>query len=1100
MSFTNKNKALTFSYDGETAKVRKTKYGFELNKSFEKLYKKAYINNSVNYKEVPTFIRNNYIYNANKMSFLLKEDSKQFFNKDGSLNKTSIKKGFVYYPKENILINQEFSLGEEEYKKDLKKITKFNYNDKTSKITFKKSIKTLMKQSLKFNINDKKSSLRKDGNYIIEKEYLIDTKVSVNYDVYFMYAVCKNFMEKVDDTRIIQLYYESETDNSISKFIKYKTGNFSFEKFKENYNKLTDNYHHLVLKSIKLLKFQLPKRGGCCERSTSKLMSVSKQMRCAIIDPKSKNNNCLIACFIKALGLNGNKVKPDIIRQKVGLKQNEMIETKDIHLIADYFECGFMVINELNTKPLLVHNLFRDVIVQLLLITEHYQLINDVEKEIKICAHCFKKYTEKHNCIIDNPDKKHCNKCGKDYLKTHNCNITNITFYKSINSRKRREKPDIISVKNIKTKKIDYRDIIFFDLETFQEYNNHVVYACGWYNKVYKQDYGKNSMNGFVDEMIKQKNKTIVAYNGSGFDFHFLMKELIKRGIEIEKPILNNGKLMSFQFGSNKVFDLYLFLTSSLENAGKSFNLDIQKSKFDHSKMKTWGDVETYRTEVEPYLKTDVMVLRELFIKFNDMIFKYEQINITKYITLSHLTYSVFTSDNYLNECIEVFTDIEKYRFVKRAIYGGRTYPMKKEFKSKYYDDVVNGKMTHEELIKTKDYMYNADVCSLYPSAMVGVDYIKEDFYYPVGLSIWVNDKDECKKHVENGDLGYFEIKYSPPKNKRIATLPSHSDKGGLDWTLEDGQGVYTTVDIRNAIENGYTIEYTDKGLVWLEKSKTLFTTYINRYIGLKKQAEIDNNPVLRQIAKLMMNGLYGKLLQNAITSQQKFCYNMNDIWEFMVDYEIEDWVMFDDCILLKGEIKEDLEIDKVKKPIQLGGFVLSYSRKIMLHLMKEINPNLDTCLLTYTDTDSLHITGENHLKLKEKGLIVEDSKLGYLNNDIKNEGLIIYEKNLAPKSYMYEYVNNKQEKNTTMKCKGIPNQLLRSEFYKNETHDEVEFSGLKKKHINLTKKDKENNLENFSIVNSHQTRTFNKTDWSNMDFNENQWYPRGYNEIACCC
>jgi hypothetical protein len=742
MSFITKNKALTFSFDGETAKVRKTKYGLELNKSFEKLYKKAYINNSVKYTEIPDFIRNNYIYNANKMSFLLKEDSKKFFNKDGTLNKISTNKGYAYHYEENILIKQEFSLGEEEYQKNLKKITKFNYNIKKNQISFTKSIKTLLKQNVKYNIKDKKTSFKTHDGYIVEKEYTINSKGFINYDIHFMYALCKSFIGKVDNTRLIQIVYESESAEKTTLFIKLKVSNFTFDMFERKYKELENNYYHLVLKSIRLLKYELPKKGGCCERSTSKLMSVSKQLKCSVYNPYAKNNNCLIACFIKALELKGNKVKPDIVRQKVGLNLNEMIETKDIHLIADYFDCGFMVMNELGTKPLLVHNLYKEVIVQLLLITEHYQLISDVVKEYKICPHCFKKYTDKHNCIKDHPDRKHCIDCGKDYIhEPHKCNITVQTFYKSINSRRQNEKSNIVPVKNIKTEKIDYRNVIFFDLETFQEYNHHVVYACGWFNKAYKQDYGRNSMDGFVNEMIKQKNKTVVAYNGSGFDFHFLMKQLINKGIEIEKPILNNGKLMSFQFGSNKVFDLYLFLTSSLDSAGKSFNLPIQKSKFDHSKMKTWSDVDTYRSEVEPYLKTDVMVLRELFIKFNNMIYEYEQINITKYITLSHLTYSVFTSDNYLNNIIEVFTDIEKYRFVKKAIYGGRTYPMQKEYISKYYDDVMSGKMTHEELLKTQDFMFNADITSLYPSAMVGVDYIKEKFYYPVGLSIWVKTK-----------------------------------------------------------------------------------------------------------------------------------------------------------------------------------------------------------------------------------------------------------------------------------------------------------------------------------------------------------------------
>ena len=98
----------------------------------------------------------------------------------------------------------------------------------------------------------------------------------------------------------------------------------------------------------------------------------------------------------------------------------------------------------------------------------------------------------------------------------------------------------------------------------------------------------------------------------------------------------------------------------------------------------------------------------------------------------------------------------------------------------------------------------------------------------------------------------------------------------------------------------------------------------------------------------------------------------------------------------------------QIKKPCQLGAFVLSYSREIMLNYMKIIDPTLKTHVFSYTDTDSLHIMGEHYKKFKELGMI-KDS-LGYLDNDIKKDGIIIYENNLGPKNYIYEYINNKNE------------------------------------------------------------------------------------------
>ena len=115
------------------------------------------------------------------------------------------------------------------------------------------------------------------------------------------------------------------------------------------------------------------------------------------------------------------------------------------------------------------------------------------------------------------------------------------------------------------------------------------------------------------------------------------------------------------------------------------------------------------------------------------------------------------------------------------------------------------------------------------------------------------------------------------------------------------------------------------------------------------------------------------------------------------------------------------------------------------------------------------------------------ESKLGYLCSDIDDEGFIIYEKNLAPKSYRYEFINNKNEVYTgdeaIMKYKGIKKYdhyndkaVLRAEYYDREDQVEVDFSGLKKKHKNLTKADKNSGVEHFSMVNTTVKRTFYKS------------------------
>ena len=105
----------------------------------------------------------------------------------------------------------------------------------------------------------------------------------------------------------------------------------------------------------------------------------------------------------------------------------------------------------------------------------------------------------------------------------------------------------------------------------------------------------------------------------------------------------------------------------------------------------------------------------------------------------------------------------------------------------------------------------------------------------------------------------------------------------------------------------------------------------------------------------------------------------------------------------------------------------------------------------------------------------------------------------VAPKTYFYEYIDNKNKvydkDNGTKKGKGIPKKCLNNNMYNDYKNKEqiVEFSGLRKKHTNLTKGDIEKGVKLFSIVNNTQTRTFMKSEWKGMDLIDNKYYPKGY-------
>jgi hypothetical protein len=56
-----------------------------------------------------------------------------------------------------------------------------------------------------------------------------------------------------------------------------------------------------------------------------------------------------------------------------------------------------------------------------------------------------------------------------------------------------------------------------------------------------------------------------------------------------------------------------------------------------------------------------------------------------------------------------------------------------------------------------------------------------------------------------------------------------------------------------------------------------------------------------------------------------------------------------------------------INKPSQFGAFVLSYLKKIMQFYNTQLDPTLKKFTVSYTYTDSLHISEELHKQMKNK-------------------------------------------------------------------------------------------------------------------------------------
>ena len=120
-----------------------------------------------------------------------------------------------------------------------------------------------------------------------------------------------------------------------------------------------------------------------------------------------------------------------------------------------------------------------------------------------------------------------------------------------------------------------------------------------------------------------------------------------------------------------------------------------------------------------------------------------------------------------------------------------------------------------------------------------------------------------------------------------------------LRWTLEPGEGVYTSEDIKNAIRHEYVIEFLPKALIW-NSSAPVYSKYVTMFYKMKSDCEKSGNDVGRNVAKLLLNALYGKSLQKAITSNTSIINSISDYIKFCDSYVVTDYIVMHERILLE--------------------------------------------------------------------------------------------------------------------------------------------------------------------------------------------------------
>lgn len=728
---------------------------------------------------------------------------------------------------------------------------------------------------------------------------------------------------------------------------------------------------------------------------------------------------------------------------------------------------------------------------------------------VEKCQRCYKTYQSKHSCVADLYEK--CTKCGGYHEGT--CNKKRFTYYQSqiLETESR-----YLLIKS-KEKPIQFDDLIHYDMETYPGENRlHRVYAIGYvYQDEYVELFGENALSEFVDLLLRLKSRVILnAFNGANFDHYFIVRELIRRNIPIERFKLNNGAIISGRFGKVKFFDLCKHVQGSLRANLIEWGCDVTKGDFDHEKGGRWEDMtDEVKEECKVYLKADVMGLKELYEKLATNVHELYGVRVSDFISTSQLTYYNW-SQNISSECPIFLPSIALERASRTAIFGGRTYPTKRHFLSNQRTDYLSGAMGFEDV---DDYVVDLDVVSLYPSAMM--------YDYPVGAFTYLTARDRgrlnrmmrARKVVEF--VGVFHIHFEPNRNLAHAILPRRTEKG-LQWTLESGSGFYTSVDIETALNYGYIITITEVGGFLFEKSDPIFKPYIKDLFQMKSDSVKGSARYI--LAKLAMNGLYGKLIQRPILDEVKMCKTNTDVFKFARGKAVHEVVPLEDLLYVRATANDISEtIERITKPSYLGAFVLAYSRRIMIEYMDRTNPNFaNTTNLAEADTD-FYYTDTDSIQIHASRMIPQTKELGGITDDLGEGCKILRGYWIAPKLYMLEYIIKNDDLPRTAcesehcgrfkyaKCtgtihyhfrgKGVPGSKLNVAIYEDMYNDKpiTIKRDFQMKKIGPKLNSKQQHLDIFSILHKHAdetARTLNTTRWAGRNFiSPNRSVPHGH-------
>lgn len=409
-----------------------------------------------------------------------------------------------------------------------------------------------------------------------------------------------------------------------------------------------------------------------------------------------------------------------------------------------------------------------------------------------------------------------------------------------------------------------------------------------------------------------------------------------------------------------EIRDSLKLLPFSVKRIGESFGTKHKKLDMEYTGFRYAGCEIT--KEEQEYIANDVLVVKEAL----EIMFKQGHNKLTigsccleeyKKICRSSLEIQLDYAEMFPN-LYDFKIDKQEHKYdnagdwLRKSYRGGWCY-------------LVKGK---ENKIKTNG--TTADVNSLYPSMMSS----KSENKYPIGLpKFWTGNfipgqalkenmyyfvRIKTRFYIKDNYLPFIQIKgdlkYKGTESLETSDVYNHENGDYFPYYIDKDGNIQqakveltlTMTDYQLIKEHYELVDFEILDGCYFYSMVGIFDEYINKYAKIKKESK----GALRELAKLFLNNLYGKMASSTDSS-------------FKIAYVKDD-----------KSIGFMQVVENEKKPgyIAIGSAITSYSRNFTIRAAQKNYYGAEKRGFIYADTDSIHC---DLLPQEIKGIEVDDKE-----------------------------------------------------------------------------------------------------------------------------